>query len=177
MSLRALTLLQEKSPDALVEQYTDRSGGAWGVVKPDSLRQVMGLVKDDPQLDFKLFLSIDAVDRLQLEQNEPRFEVVYFLYSVSRNEHVRLKVRASEKSPEVPSITSIFQGADWWERFVWDFYGIRFAGHPDLRRILLYEEFKGHPLRKDYPLRERQPLVPERPIRDIFRGPGTSGVS
>ena len=177
MSLRALTLVQEKFPDAFAEQYTDRAGGAWAVVKADALRQVMAHLKDEPHLDFKLFLSIDAVDRLQLPENDPRFEVVYFLYSISRNEHLRLKVRVPEKSPEVPSITSIFQGADWWERFVWDFYGIRFAGHPDLRRILMYEEFKGHPLRKDYPLRERQPLIPERPIRDIVRGPGTSGVS
>jgi NADH-quinone oxidoreductase subunit C len=177
VSLRALTLVQEKFPDAFAEQYTDRAGGAWAVVKADALRQVMAHLKDEPHLDFKLFLSIDAVDRLQLPENDPRFEVVYFLYSVSRNEHLRLKVRVPEKSPEIPSITSIFQGADWWERFVWDFYGIRFAGHPDLRRILMYEEFKGHPLRKDYPLRERQPLIPERPIRDIVRGPGTSGVS
>jgi len=177
VSLRALTLVQEKHPDAFVEQYTDRTGGAWGVVKPGSLRQVLAHVKDDPQLDFKLFLSIDAVDRLQLPDSTPRFEVVYFLYSVTWNEHLRLKVRIGEENPEVPSITSIFQGANWWERFVWDFYGIRFAGHPDLRRILMYEEFQGHPLRKDYPLRERQPLIPERPIRDIFRGPGTSGVS
>ena len=177
MSLRALTLVQEKFPDAFAEQYTDRTGGAWAVVKPGALRQVMAHLKDEPHLDFKLFLSIDAVDRLQLPENDPRFEVVYFLYSFSRNEHVRLKVRVSENAPEVPSITSIFQGADWWERFVWDFYGIRFAGHPDLRRILMYEEFKGHPLRKDYPLRGRQPLIPERPIQDIFRGPGTSGVS
>ncbi|HET9157901.1 MAG TPA: NADH-quinone oxidoreductase subunit C [Myxococcaceae bacterium] len=177
MSLRALSLVKEKYPDALVEQYTDRAGGAWGVVKHDSLRQVFSHLKDDPQLDFKLFLSIDAVDRLQLTDNEPRFEVVYFLFSVTHNEHLRLKVRVGEQNPEVPSITSIFQGANWWERFVWDFYGIRFTGHPDLRRILMYEEFKGHPLRKDYPLRERQPLIPERPIRDIFRGPGTSGTA
>jgi len=120
---------------------------------------------------------MDAVDRLQLTDNDPRFEVVYFLFSVTHNEHLRLKVRVGEENPEIPSVTSIFQGANWWERFIWDFYGIRFGGHPDLRRILMYEEFKGHPLRKDYPLRERQPLIPERPIRDIFRGPGTSGTA
>jgi NADH-quinone oxidoreductase subunit C len=177
VSLRALSLVQEKYPDAFAEQYTDRTGGAWGVVRAESLRQVLAHVKDDPRLNFKLFLSMDAVDRLQLPVSDPRFEVVYFLYSVTHNEHLRVKVRVGEANPEVPSVTSIFQGANWWERFVWDFYGIRFSGHPDLRRILLYEEFKGHPLRKDYPLRERQPLIPERPIRDIFRGPGTSGTA
>ena len=177
MSLRALNLVKEKYPDAFAEQYTDRTGGAWGVLKSDALRQVLSHLKDDPQLDFKLFLSMDAVDRLQLTDSVPRFEVVYFLFSVTHNEHLRLKVRVGEENPEIPSVTSIFQGANWWERFIWDFYGIRFGGHPDLRRILMYEEFKGHPLRKDYPLRERQPLIPERPIRDIFRGPGTSGTA
>ena len=176
MSPSALSLVQEKLPDALVETYTDRAGGAWGVVKPEHLRAVVATVKDDPALDFKLFLSIDAVDRLLLPENDPRYEVVYFLYSVSRNEHLRLKVRVPEATPVVPSIAGIFQGANWWERFIWDFYGIKFAGHPDLRRILMYEEFVGHPLRKDYPLRQRQPLIPERPIKDIFRGPGTSGI-
>ncbi len=134
-------------------------------------------LKQTPELDFKLFLSIDCVDRLQLPVSVPRFEVVYFVYSLKRNEHVRLKVRVGEENPEVPSLVPVYQGANWWERFVWDFYGIRFTSHPDLRRVLMYEEFVGHPLRKDYGLRERQPLVPERPIKDIFRGPGTSGVA
>jgi NADH-quinone oxidoreductase subunit C len=71
----------------------------------------------------------------------------------------------------------VYQGANWSERLTWDFYGIRFKGHGDLRRMLLYEEFKGHPLRKDYAMRDRQPLIPERPIKDIFRGPGTNGAT
>ena len=96
---------EEKHPDAFVERYTDRTGGAWGVLKHDSLRQVLAHLKDDPQLDFKLFVSIDAVDRLQLPDSEPRFEVVYFLYSITRNEHVRLKVRVAEEDPEIPSVT------------------------------------------------------------------------
>ncbi|MBI3186045.1 MAG: NADH-quinone oxidoreductase subunit C [Myxococcales bacterium] len=177
MSKFALDRVQQALPDALLERITDRTGGEWGVVKPDALRDVASQLKNDPSLGFRLFVCADCVDRLQLQTSEPRFEVIYLLYSPSRNEHARLKVRVGEDSPEVPSLTSIFQGANWWERLVWDFYGIRFEGHPDLRRLLLYEEFKGHPLRKDYGLRERQPLLPERPIRDIYRGPGTSGTA
>lgn len=164
-------------PEAVVERYTDRTGADWAVLHPQSLPQVFRFLKDDPELDFKLLESIDAVDRLHLAENDPRFEVVYFVYSLGRNELLRLKVRVGEADPVLPSVTPVFRGANWWERFVWDFYGIRFEGHPDLRRVLLYEEFKGHPLRKDYALRDRQPLIPERPIKDIFRGPGTSGVA
>lgn len=162
--------------DPFIERYDDRTGSHWAVVRADSLRDVAGLLKNEPDLDFKLFLSADAVDRLYLPQNDPRFEVVYFVRSLKRNEVARFKVRVGGETPEVPSITPVYQGAAWWERFVWDFYGVRFSGLPDHRRILLYEEFKGHPLRKDYPLRARQPLIPERPIQDIYRGPGTSGV-
>jgi NADH-quinone oxidoreductase subunit C len=163
-------------PEALLERYADRTGDTWAVVKAESIAQVAWFLKFDPELSFRLFLSIDAVDRLLLPESDPRFEVVYFLRSLIRNEGIRLKVRVPEDKPAVPSICTVYQGANWWERFVWDFYGIHFEGHPDLRRILLYEEFKGHPLRKDYPLRGRQPLIPERPIRDIYRGPGTSNV-
>jgi NADH-quinone oxidoreductase subunit C len=175
VSTFALEQISARSPDALEERYTDRSGGVWGVVRPDALPLVARTLK--VELDFKLFVSMDAVDRLLLPVSSPRFEVVYFLYNLSRREHVRLKVRVTEATPEVPSISSVYQGANWWERFVWDFYGIRFTGHPDLKRILMYEEFRGHPLRKDFPLRDRQPLIAERPIRDIFRGPGTSGTA
>jgi NADH-quinone oxidoreductase subunit C len=137
----------------------------------------MMFLRNDPELQFRLFISIDAVDRLNLPEPTPRFEVVYFIKSLKRNEHVRIKVRVGEDDPRIPSITPLFQGANWWERLTFDFYGIRFVGHPDLRRILLYDEFQGHPLRKDYAVRDRQPLIPERPIKDIFRGPGTSGLS
>jgi NADH-quinone oxidoreductase subunit C len=177
LSTHALDKVAAKHPDAVAERYADRAGGNWMVVKPEAIREVASFLKNDPELDFKLFLSIDAVDRLLLPNNTPRFEVVYFLRSLTLGEVVQLKCRVPEDKPELPSISSVYQGANWWERFVWDFYGITFTGHPDLRRILLYEEFRGHPLRKDYPLRERQPLLPERPIKDIFRGPGTSGVA
>lgn len=175
MSKFALDRVQERFPEALVERYLDRTGDEWGVLRKESLPEVAGLVKQEPELDFRLFLSIDCVDRLLLPESEPRFEVIYLLRSLSRNEHLRLKVRVEEERPELPSLTPVFQGANWWERLVWDFYGLRFTGHPDLRRVLLYEDFQGHPLRKDYGLRDRQPLIPERPIKDLFRGPGASG--
>jgi NADH-quinone oxidoreductase subunit C len=72
----------------------------------------------------------------------------------------------------VPSISNIWRGANWWERQVWDLYGIKFEGHPDLRRLYMPEDWKGHPLRKDYPTKLRQPIVPERGIKDLIRGPG-----
>ena len=175
MSTFALDQIQAQIPQALVERYKDRTGEAWGVVAREHIVEVAKLLKE--KLGFRLFISMDAVDCLHLppEQQEPRFEVVYFLKNIERNEHVRLKVRIAEGA-EVPSIRAVFQGANWAERLVWDFYGVSFSGHGDLRRMLTYEEFKGHPLRKDYPLRGRQPLIPERPIRDLFRGPGTNGV-
>lgn len=174
MSTYALDLIAAQLPDALAERPSDRTGAEWGVVRPASIRDVARLAKD---IEFRLFISMDAVDRLHLEQSSPRFEVVYFFASTDRAETLRLKVRVNEDTPSVPSIHDIFQGANWAERFIWDFYGIRFSGHPDLRRLLMYEEFEGHPLRKDYPLRGRQPLVPERPLRDVFRGPGTNGTA
>lgn len=177
MSIFALDRVAAQFPEAVAERYVDRAGGAWAVIHAEWLPKVATFLKMDPELDFKLFGSADAVDRLHLAENDPRFEIVYFLYSLSRKEHVRLKVRVTETRPEVPSLTPLYRGANWWERLAFDFYGIRFVDHPDLRRILLYDEFQGHPLRKDYALRDRQPLIPERPIKDIFRGPGTSGVA
>jgi NADH-quinone oxidoreductase subunit C len=90
---------------------------------------------------------------------EPRFEVVYHFYSVARSQRVRIKARVREESPEIASLVPLYPSANWMEREVWDLYGVRFAGHPDLRRLLLYDEFEGHPLRKDYPKEKRQPLV------------------
>lgn len=175
MSTFAFDKVAARFPSAVLSRYTDRAGGSWLVTPRESITDVMSLLKNDPELEFKIFTSMDAVDRLNLPDNDPRFEVVYFVYSLKRKEHARVKVRVSEDDPTIPTITSIYQGSAWWERFCWDFYGIKFLGAPDQRRILLYEEFKGHPLRKDYSLRDRQPLIPERPLKDIYRGPGTSG--
>jgi NADH-quinone oxidoreductase subunit C len=174
VSTWALDQLHAQLPLALAERYVDRTGAEWGVLHREHLEAAMRLLKG--VLHFKMFVTIEGLDRLQLPTPEPRFEVAYVVYNLERSEHARLKVRVTEDDPEIPTIRRVYQGAEWSERLVWDFYGVRFTDHGDLRRMLTYEEFKGHPLRKDYGLRDRQPLTPERPIKDIFRGPGTSGV-
>lgn len=104
-------------------------------------------------------VDLTAVDYLG---RAPRFEVVYQLHSTTHGHRLRVKVPVGEDDPSVPTASGIWKSALWAEREVWDMFGLRFAGHPDLRRILMYPEFVGHPLRKDYPVRQRQPLVPER---------------
>jgi len=88
-----------------------------------------------------------------------RYDVVYHLYSSVHHHRVRLRVPLTAAEPAVDSVTGVWASADWFEREVWDMFGVRFNGHPNLRRILMYEAFQGHPLRKDYPIRKRQPLV------------------
>ena len=88
-----------------------------------------------------------------------RFEVVYHFFSLTQRQRLRVKVPVEESNPEVVSLTSLWNSANWFEREVWDMFGIRFKGHPSLKRILMYEEFEGHPLRKDYPVNQRQPLI------------------
>ena len=151
----ALRRLLEFFPSQ-VEATHAKLGDATALVARASLLEIMRLLRDEPGLDFEMLTDLTAVDYLG---EEPRFELVYHLYSVKRNHRVRIKSRVPEQDPEIASLVSLWPSADWMEREVWDLYGIRFRGHPDLRRILLYEEFEGHPLRKDYPKEKRQPLV------------------
>jgi len=106
---------------------------------------------------FRLLLDITAVDRMG---ERPRFEVVYHLYHLELSDWLRLKVRVDSERPELPSVTGIFPAANWPERECYDMFGIRFTGHPDLRRILMPDDWEGHPLRKDYPLPGLRPLPP-----------------
>ncbi len=151
----ALRRLLDALPEAVLETHA-RLGDATAVVARERIVDVLRFLRDDPQLDFDMLTDLTAVDYLP---RDPRFEVVYHLYSVTVNHRVRIKVRVPERDAQVDSVLELYQSADWMEREVWDLYGIRFANHPDLRRILLYEEFEGHPLRKDYPKERRQPLV------------------
>ena len=94
-----------------------------------------------------------------VSNDEYRFEVVYHFYSSPHNHRLRVKVPLTAADPTVDSLTGLWPSANWFEREAWDMFGIRFTGHPNLKRILMYEEFKGYPLRKDYPIRKRQPLI------------------
>ncbi|MEE2677646.1 MAG: NADH-quinone oxidoreductase subunit C [Myxococcota bacterium] len=151
----ALRRLLETLPDAIVATHADL-GDATACVDPARIADVAGLLRDDPDLAFEMLTDLTAVDYLG---EEPRFEVVYHFYSVARNHRVRVKARVPEDAPELPSLVALYASADWMEREVFDMYGVRFAGHPRLERILLYDGFEGHPLRKDYPKEKRQPLV------------------
>ncbi len=106
--------------------------------------------------DYEILLDITAVD--YLGKREKRFEVVYHLLSLSQKKRLRIKVRVDE-GEKVSTLSFLWKNANWLEREVYDMFGIEFEGHPDLRRILLYPEFKGHPLRKDYPLKKSQPRI------------------
>jgi NADH-quinone oxidoreductase subunit C len=130
------------------------------------VQEIFRLLKEDPQLDFNFLVDLTAVD--YLDKRTPRFEVVYHLYSLSKNHRLRVKIPVAGEDPVVDSLTPLWKGANWLEREVWDMFGIRFRGHPDLRRILLYEQFEGYPLRKDYPVNYRQPLVKERELEGTF---------
>ncbi len=129
------------------------------VVNRDGIRALAASLKADPDFRFEMLMDLFAVDYLHWEEKENRFEVVYNLYSPQKNCRLILKVLVPESDTAVDSVTSVWSSADWLERETWDMMGITFRGHPNLKRILMYESFQGHALRKDYRYNQRQPLV------------------
>ena len=115
----------------------------------ENIREAAALLRDDARCAFNFLSDVTCVDWYP---SEPRFEVVYHLLSISKKERVRLKVRLHGGSAVIESLTSVWPGANYFEREVFDLFGIRFTGHPYLRRILMPEDWEGHPLRKDYPV-------------------------
>jgi NADH-quinone oxidoreductase subunit C len=111
----------------------------------------------EPQFDFDMLIDVTVVD--WLDRKEPRFELVYQLLSVSKRHRLCVKIATEEDASSVPSVSDLWPAALFLEREAWDMFGVHFEGHPDLRRILMYDEFEGHPLRKDYPLRGKQPRI------------------
>lgn len=119
--------------------YVDRS----------NIREACLLLRDDAECSFNFLSDVTCVDWYP---SEPRFEVVYHLLSIPKKERIRLKVRLESASPAVESLTPVWPGANYFEREVFDLFGIRFTGHPYLQRLLMPEDWEGHPLRKDYPV-------------------------
>ena len=155
-----LAALQERFAASIAETHA-RHGEQTVVVSREALVDLLRHCRDAPALAFDMLTDLTAVDYLTYPGREdgPRFEVVYHLYSLRHNHRLRVKTRVEEDDAIVPTAVPLWPIANWLEREVWDMFGVRFEGHPDLRRLLLYEEFVGHPLRKDYPINRRQPLI------------------
>ncbi len=142
-----MTRLKEKFLESIL-QSIDFRGELTVVVRKQDIVSVCTFLRDDTELSFDFLSDLTAVDHLS---RKPRFDVIYHLYSLDKNHRLRLKVEV-EEGASVPSVTSIWCAANWLEREVFDMFGIRFDNHPDLRRILMPEDWISHPLRKDFPL-------------------------
>ena len=175
-------------PDAVSASHAYR-GDDTVVLRSEYLLEVARFLKEDQALQMSLLVDLTAVDystfgkspapalfassgvavrpSSQIPDEDPwpgppgeaRFAVVYHFYSLAHKHRLRLVIPVEEVVAELDSLTPLWAGADWLEREVWDMFGIRFRGHQNLKRILMYEEFEGHPLRKDYPVNKRQPLI------------------
>lgn len=180
--------LGERFPEAVRASHACR-GDATVIIEPKFLFDVARSLKEDPAFQMNFLMDLTAVDYSAFGKRPPpaffnpsgvavtpspeipgpeswpgppgpeRFVVVYHFFSLPLKHRLRLEVPVQEADPEVDSLTPLWAGANWLEREVWDMFGIRFRGHPSLKRILMYEEFVGHPLRKDYPVNKRQPLI------------------
>ncbi len=155
----AIAALQEHFPSLKITArplvtYLDgrASDQLWVRIPPEALTEVMRFLFHDERCHFNQLADLAGVDYLNYPDAEDRFAVIYSLLSLPLNHRLWVKVFVNDPDPEVPSVTSIWRGAEWPEREVYDMFGIRFSGHPDLRRILMPQNFVDYPLRKDYPL-------------------------
>lgn len=144
----AVQKLREREPQTVAEVIESRGETTVVLARRDLVR-ICEFLARDASLGFTFLSDITAVDRFPME---PRFEVNYQLLSMQRRDRVRIKVRVSGSDTVLPTVTGVWPTANWHEREVFDLFGIRFEGHPDLRRILMPEDWEGHPLRKDYPV-------------------------
>jgi len=127
-------------------------------LRPGALLKVVEFLRKKPY-EFTMLLDLTCVD---FPERDERFEMVYHIYSLALNRRLRIKLSLPEDKASLDSLTPLWKNANWLEREAFDMFGVRFEGHPDLRRLFMNEDFKGHPLRKEYPLRKRQPLIPLR---------------
>lgn len=154
--------VKDKFPNDFVESKCFRDEITI-IVKKEAIVEVCKFLRDDKSLKFNYLTDLCGVDKLSINGT---FEIVYHLYSLSRNNRVRIKSSISNgPKPSIASVIPVWPSADWLEREVYDMLGVVFEGHPDLRRILMPDNFEGHPLRKDYPVNKRQPEN----LREIYR--------
>ena len=151
---KVINELKEKFTDRIKETASDFEDDTV-IIERDFLSELIQFLKQKPY-EYTMLLDITCVDYLG---REPRFEIVYHLLSLYAKHRLRIKVPLSEKNLSIESMSSIWKNANWLEREVYDMFGVRFYGHPDLRRLFMYDGFEGFPLRKDYPLRKSQPRI------------------
>lgn len=162
MAQRLVDLLKNQFALAVLETHAQH-GDETVVLDPGSWHEVCRFLREAPPAQMNMLSDLTAVD---YPERDPRFEVVIHLHSLHHGHRLRLKTRVGDRTGEdvkVDSISDLWGSANWMERECYDMFGIQFVGHPDLRRILLYPEFVGHPLRRDYPADRIQPLVEYRP--------------
>lgn len=173
--------LQERFGSRIL-QSGESCGQHFTTVRPEDLRDVLVFLRDDAATDFNMLMDVGGVDYLtypnptdddeddageRLYGGRPwRFEVAYQLYSMAKNHRYRVKVAVKDDTVEVPTVWDLWRIANWMEREVFDLFGIRFAEHQNLRRIMCHEDFVGHALRKDYPINRRQTLT--RPVEYLL---------
>lgn len=145
------TFVRQRFPEDLLE-VTAHRGETTLVLRPEAIARVTEALRDAPELRYGFLADITAVD---WPEREPRFDVVYHLLSLETRAVVRLKLRVGEldeETPEVPTVIAVWPAANWYEREIFDLFGIRFTGHPQMKRLVMPSDWVGHPLRKDYPL-------------------------
>lgn len=156
-----LAFIKTRFPEAILGSHTFRNELTL-IVERDCIGDIARFLKENEELDFNFLSDLCGVDRVQTDDV---FEVVYHLYSIQKNHRLRIKVSVPSDESCIPTVTGVWKTADWHERETYDMFGIKFVGHPDLRKILTPEDFEGHPLRKDYPVDGRQPAT----LRDTYR--------
>lgn len=155
MSEIVIQCVLERFADQVIDTHS-KLGDDTIALRNDRLLPLLEYLRDDERLAFDMPIDLTVVDWYR--RREPRFDVVYHLYSTTKKHRIRLKVQVDEDNPIVASSNPVWPGFDWYEREAYDLYGIEFAGHPKMKRIMMWEGFEGHPLRKDYPINRRQPL-------------------
>ena len=157
-----LALLREAVPDARLEAAPSVDLQPTIYAAREDVPAVMRALRDRPDLRFALLVELTAAD---FWPREPRFEIIYLLVSLEHRRRLRLKVRLSGADARIATVSALWPAAGWLEREVWDLFGIAFDGNPDLRRLLMPEDWVGHPLRKDYPVQINQATPTSQPLQ------------